>query len=701
MENKIAELTTIKPHKILCVLTLLNEGCTVPFIARYRKERTGGLDETEIITIRDLAELLQELEKRKEYVLKVITEQGKLTPELQKKIRDAKRLAEVEDLYLPYKKKRKTRAVKAIEMGLENLALFIMAKQQSSAEDEAGKYLNNEKGVDSIETALQGARDIIAEKISEDPETRKKQRDLFYRHGSMISKVIKSKKKDAEKYKDYFDWTEHALKAPSHRILAVLRGTAEKFLTSHFHPDSDPCIKILSNRYYKGSSHMKQAIEDSYKRLIQPGLETELKNEVKAGAEEKAIEVFAENLKELLLASPLGGKSMLALDPGFRTGCKAVVLDAQGNLLKYDTIYPLEPHNKTVEAERKINALIKGLNIDTAAVGNGTGGREAEAFLKSLAVFQDTAVIMVSEAGASVYSASEAARDEFPDLDLTVRGAASIGRRLMDPLSELVKIDPKSIGVGQYQHDVDQKRLKKTLDDVVVSCVNTVGINLNTASAYLLQYVSGLNIKLAKKIVQYRQMKGIFPKRDSLKKVPGFGEKTFQQAAGFLRVPESGNPLDNTGIHPEQYALVQTIAKEYEDTVADFISKKKIPEIQLLEKYCNEQTGMLTITDIITELKKPGRDPRGEFELFSYTENINAIEDLEEGMKLSGIITNVTAFGAFCDIGVHQDGLIHISKLADSFVKNPGDIVKVNQKVKVTVIEIDKNRKRISLSLID
>lgn len=698
----VAKELNIKPEQVAAVVKLLSEDATVPFIARYRKEVTGNLDEVAIIAIRDRIELLAELDKRREAIIKSLTEQEKLSPELEKQVMEAETLSRLEDIYLPYRPKRRTRGMIAKEKGLEPLAEILFAQGTDDPAVEAIKFIDAEKGVGSGDDALQGARDIIAEWINENSESREEMRNFFVKKASMSSKVVKGSEKDGAKYRDYFEWSEPVKDAPSHRILALLRGSDEGHLLIHFIPEEEEAVSLLEKKFVKKSSpaagEIAEAVKDSYKRLMGPSMETELRALLKKKADDEAIRVFAENVKELLLASPLGEKSVLALDPGLRTGCKLVCLSRQGNLVYNDAIYPLEPYNKTEESARKIKDLCVKYKVEAIAIGNGTGGREALAFCKSIGL-ENIIITMVNESGASVYSASEVARKEFPDHDVTVRGAVSIGRRLMDPLAELVKIDPKSIGVGQYQHDVDQKDLKKSLDDAVMSCVNAVGVEVNTASGELLKYVSGLSPRMADAIVKYRSEKGAFRNREELKKVSGMGPKTFEQAAGFLRIRDAENPLDSSAVHPESYVIVQKIAGDLSCTVSDLMQDSSLRQKIKLEDYVTDRIGLPTLKDILGELEKPGRDPRKEFELFSFREGVNKISDLEKGMVLSGVITNVTAFGAFVDIGVHQDGLVHISHLADKFIDNPHSFIKVNQKVQVTVIDVDADRKRIALSM--
>jgi protein Tex len=696
--QQIATELQIGKNQVNSVANLLNTGATVPFIARYRKEQTGSLDEVAIMSIRDRLAALEELDSRRETILKSIKEQGKLTPELEKKINEALTLSALEDIYLPYRPKRRTRATIAKEKGLEPLAQFIFEQKHIAEEKEAEKYIDTEKEVNTIEDALSGARDIIAEWISESAEARAAMRDLFLKKAKVSSKLLKGKDAEAIKYKDYFDWSEPLDKIPSHRLLAIRRGEKEGFLSMDISPEEEDAIRILDRQFLKGSKQVEMAIKDSYKRLLQPSIETEIRVLSKTKADEEAIRVFAENLKQLLLASPLGQKTTLAIDPGFRTGCKVVALDKQGNFKEYATIFPFE-RNKLQEAEHTILALCDKHKIEAIAIGNGTASRETEQFVKSLKLPKEIITVMVNESGASVYSASDVAREEFPDKDVTVRGAISIGRRLMDPLAELVKIDPKAIGVGQYQHDVDQNKLKTGLDDVVISCVNNVGVEVNTASKQLLTYVSGLGPQLAQNIIEYRKENGAFSKREELKKVPRMGDKAYEQAAGFLRIKGAKNPLDESAVHPERYDLVKTMAKDLGCEVKDLIVKPELRKQINLQKYVSENVGLPTLNDIIQELAKPGRDPREEFEIFSFDDAVHKPEDLKIGMKLKGVITNITAFGAFVDIGVHQDGLVHVSHMSDKFISNPNEVVKVQQKVEVTVVEVDLNRKRIALSM--
>ena len=694
----IATELQIAIKQVEAVAQLLGTGATVPFIARYRKEQTGSLDEVAIMAIRDRLAALEELDSRRASILKSITEQGKLTPELEKKINAALTLSQLEDIYLPYKPKRRTRATIAKEKGLEPLATFLFEQKSNAFDKEAEKYIDTEKDVKSTEEALSGARDIIAEWISEHTEARASMRELFLKKATVGSKLLKGKEAEAIKYKDYFDWNEPLDKIPSHRLLAIRRGEKEGFLSMDIAPEEEAAINILDRLFLKGSSQVELAIKDSYKRLLQPSIETEIRVLTKTKADEEAIRVFAENLKQLLLASPLGQKNTLAIDPGFRTGCKVAALDKQGNFLEYATIFPFEK-NRLKEAENIVLAFAQKHNIEAIAIGNGTASRETEQFVKTLQLPKSIITVMVNESGASVYSASDVAREEFPDKDITVRGAVSIGRRLMDPLAELVKIDPKAIGVGQYQHDVDQNKLKTGLDDVVISCVNNVGVEVNTASKQLLTYVSGLGPQLAQNIIDYRKENGAFTKREELKKVARMGDKAYEQAAGFLRIKGAKNPLDESAVHPERYDLVKTMAKDLGCEVKDLIAKPDLRKQINLQKYVSETVGLPTLNDIMQELAKPGRDPRQEFEMFSFDDTVHTPEDLKIGMKLKGVVTNITAFGAFVDIGVHQDGLVHVSHLSDKFINNPAEAVKVQQKVEVTVMEVDLQRKRIALSM--
>ncbi len=698
---KIAEELTLKARNVEAVTALLEEGATVPFIARYRKEASGSMDEVAVTAIRDRLAQLRDLDKRRDAILKSITEQGKLTDELKEKIQAAETMTALEDLYLPYKPKRRTRATIAKEKGLEPLAQWIFEQQAGDLALEAAKYIHAEKEVNNPEEALAGARDIIAEWISEDQEARNQIRKLYWEKGEFFCKVLSDKEAEGIKYKDYFDWSEPVKSAPSHRILAMRRGAAEKILTLRILAPEELAHNLLEDMYLRThgpvADQIRQAIVDGFKRLLSLQMETEIRLETKQTADREAIKVFAENVRQLLLSSPLGEKNVMALDPGFRTGCKLACLNRQGKLMHHEAIYPHNGQQKMIEAAETVLHLIKKFEIEAIAVGNGTAGRETEAFLGQLKL--SIPVIMVNESGASIYSASEVAREEFPDLDLTVRGAVSIGRRLMDPLAELVKIDPKSIGVGQYQHDVDQNLLKDSLDDTVMSCVNNVGVEINTASKQLLTYVSGVGPTLAGKIVAHRNEHGPFQSRAEIKKVSGLGPKTFEQCAGFLRIRNARNPLDASAVHPESYGIVDRMAADLNCSVNDLIRDESLRGRIELGKYVTDTTGLPTLNDIKAELSKPGRDPRQQFEIFQFAEGINAMADLTVGMVLPGIITNITAFGAFCDIGVHQDGLIHISEMSDRFVKDPNEVVKVQQKVKVRVVEVDIERKRIALSM--
>ncbi len=699
----IAKELNVSFKQVDAVVELLDEGATVPFISRYRKERTGSLDEVAITSIRDRITQLRELDKRKEAILKSIENQEKLTPELEAMINKASSLTELEDIYLPYKPKRKTKASMAREKGLEPLAKQLLEQGNMDVELEAAQYVSEEKKVEDKQAALQGARDIVAEWVNENIEVRNEIRRLFEKEAMLSSKLIKGKEEEGIKYKDYFDWEEKLATAPAHRLLAMRRGEKEMVLSLNIMPDEDVALStiegIVVQSNNEAAEQVKTAIADCYKRLLKPSLETEVRLSSKMSADASSIQVFSENLKQLLLAAPLGQKSVLALDPGFRTGCKLVCLDQQGDLIYNDTIYPNEPQKRTAESGALIKMACEKYNIEAIAIGNGTASRETEAFVNGLGLDKSILVVMVNESGASIYSASETAREEFPDYDLTVRGSASIGRRLMDPLAELVKLDPKSIGVGQYQHDVDQTLLKKGLDDVVVSCVNTVGVEVNTASKELLSYVSGLGPQLAKGLVQYRNENGPFTKRNDFKKVARLGDKAYEQCAGFLRIRNAGNPLDYSTVHPERYGLVETMAKDQGCSIQELLgSKEKRGQIKL-SNYISEDVGLPTLQDIIKELDKPGRDPREQFEAFKFMDGVNEVSDLSIGMKLPGIVTNITNFGAFVDVGVHQDGLVHVSHLADKFVSNPNEIVKVHQQVEVTVMEVDVQRKRIGLSL--
>ncbi|OOQ57593.1 Tex family protein [Mucilaginibacter pedocola] len=699
---KIAQELSVGSKQVSATIALLDEGATVPFISRYRKEATGSLDEVQVAAIRDRVQQLRELDKRREAILKSLSDMGKLTPELEAAVNAAETMVQLEDVYLPYRPKRKTRATAAREKGLQPLADVLLEQKNFDAELEAGKYIDEEKGVASIEEALAGARDIIAEYISEHAETRAKMRELFTEKGTFQSRVAEGKEEEGIKYKDYFDWTEPVKSAPSHRILAMRRGEKEEILWLDVKPTEEEAIGLLEGEFIKGrnaaSSQVGLAIADGYKRLLKPSMETEVRLLTKKKADDEAIRVFAENARQLLLSAPLGQKRMMAIDPGFRTGCKVVCLDEQGKLLENTAIYPHTGAGQAKEAEKTVQYLFDRYKIEAIAIGNGTAGRETEVFVRNMNL-SGAVIVMVNESGASIYSASDVAREEFPDKDVTVRGAVSIGRRLMDPLAELVKIDPKSIGVGQYQHDVDQNKLQTSLDDTVISCVNAVGVELNTASKQILAYVSGLGPQLAQNIVEYRNQNGAFKRRSELKKVARLGDKAYEQAAGFLRIQGAENPLDTSAVHPERYALVEQIAQDMNCKVQDLMRDDKLRKSIPLQKYISDSVGLPTLNDIMAELAKPGRDPREQFEAFSFTEGVNAIGDLKVGMKLPGIVTNITAFGAFVDIGVHQDGLVHLSQITNRYIKDPNEVLKVHQKVEVTVTEVDVNRKRISLSM--
>ena len=716
----IAQRLNLSEKYVTATLLLLEEGCTIPFIARYRKERTGGLDEVQIAAIGEQNERLKETARRKETIIKTITELGKLTPELQQRIEQCWDATELEDIYLPYRPKRRTRAQVAREHGLEPLAKLLLLQRERNPEQAALRFVSSD--VPSIAEALQGAQDIIAETVSEDERSRQQVRGAFRRQAVIVSKVAKARTKskddsdEAAKYRDYFDWQEPLRRCTSHRLLAMRRGEAEGVLRVSITVDDDECIERLKRHYVYGNTPcgrlVGDAVEDGYKRLLKPSIETEFAALSKQQADEEAIRVFADNLRQLLLSAPLGQKRVMGIDPGFRTGCKVVCLDAQGNLLHHEAIFPHPPVNHRMQATIHLNQMVSDYQIEAIAIGNGTASRETRAFVEE--ALEDShgshgthrvhepnkpQLFVVSEDGASVYSASKTAREEFPDEDVTVRGAVSIARRLMDPLAELVKIDPKSIGVGQYQHDVDQTALKHSLDQTVESCVNMVGVNLNTASSHLLQYVSGLGPALAKNIVEYRRENGAFASRAQLKKVPRLGPSAFEQCAGFLRIPGAKNPLDNSAVHPESYPVVERMAQDQGCSVADLINDKEKRQAIDLSRYVTDTVGLPTLTDIMKELEKPGRDPREQIEEFEFAKGIETVDDLVEGMELPGIVTNITAFGAFVDIGVHQDGLVHISQLADKYVKDPNQVVKLHQHVRVRVIEIDQRRGRISLSM--
>jgi uncharacterized protein len=699
---KIAQELSVSSKQVAATVGLLDEGATVPFISRYRKELTGSLDEVQITAIRDRIQQLRDLDKRREAILKSLTDMGKLTPELELQINESETMVALEDIYLPYRPKRKTRATAAREKGLQPLADLILEQGKTDLQAEAAKYIDAEKGVNILEEALAGARDIIAETISENAEVRAQMRELFINKGTFQSKVAPGKEEAGIKYKDYFDWTEPVKNAPSHRILAMRRGEKEEILYLDITPPEDEAMAMLDRSFVKASNpssdQVRLAIMDGYKRLLKPSMETEARLLTKKKADEEAIRVFAENARQLLLAAPLGQKRVMAIDPGFRTGCKVVCLDEQGKLLEYTAIFPHTGAGQAREAEKTVKQLFDTYKIEAIAIGNGTAGRETETFIRNLNL-PGVTIVMVNESGASIYSASEVAREEFPDKDVTVRGAVSIGRRLMDPLAELVKIDPKSIGVGQYQHDVDQSKLQTSLDDTVISCVNAVGVELNTASKQVLSYVSGLGPQLAQNIVDFRNKNGAFKRREQLKKVARLGDKAFEQAAGFLRIHGAENPLDASGVHPERYSLVEQMAQDMKCSVRDLMSDDKLRKSIPLQRYVSDKVGLPTLNDIMAELAKPGRDPREKFEAFSFTEGVNEIKDLIVGMKLPGIVTNITAFGAFVDIGVHQDGLVHLSQITNRYIKDPNEVLKVHQQVEVTVTEVDVNRKRISLSM--
>ena len=697
----IAQQLGIQLVQVANTIALLDEGATVPFISRYRKERTGSLDEVQVEAIMEAKEKMEELLKRKETILKTIQEQELLTPELQKRIEDCFDQTELEDIYLPYKPKRRTRAMIAREKGLEPLAKIIVNQFEADIERKAHSFINDQ--VESVEDALAGARDIIAEWVNENEKARSIVRREFDRSALITSKVVKGKEAEGAKFNDYFDWKEPLKKCPSHRLMAMRRGENEGFLRVSISPESEEAVDRL-NRFFIHSKNacagqIELAVIDAYKRLLEPSIETEFANLSKEKADEEAIRVFAENLRQLLLAAPLGQKRVLAIDPGYRTGCKIVCLDAQGNLLHNETIYPHKPQEEVKQSARKISSLVSSYQIEAIAIGNGTASRETEAFIKKLHYDRDLRVFVVSEDGASIYSASKIARDEFPQYDVTVRGAISIGRRLLDPLAELVKIDPKSIGVGQYQHDVDQKKLKNSLDKVVESSVNMVGVNVNTASQHLLTYISGLGPLLAQNIVDYRKENGPFASRTELQKVARMGAKAFEQSAGFLRISNAENPLDNSAVHPESYFVVERIAKDLKCNIQELISSEELREKVVWNNYVTEKVGLPTLEDIKKELAKPGRDPRTTIKVFEFAPDIFKVEDLQVGMILPGIVTNITKFGAFVDVGVKQDGLVHVSQLADRFISDPTEIVKLHQHVHVKIIELDLQRKRIQLSL--
>lgn len=699
----IGKALGLSERSVTNTLQLIDEGCTIPFISRYRKERTGNLDEVQITAISDAYDKLKEISKRKDTVVKTITEQGKMTDDLQRRINACWDANELEDIYMPFKPKRRTKAQVAREQGLEPLSLILMMQRERNIEAAAQRFVK--EGVKDVPAAIKGAQDIVAEMVSEDERSRQQVRSSFRREAIITSKVVKAKadSEEAAKYSDYFDFSEPLRRCSSHRLLAMRRGENEGILRISISADDEVCLDKLKRQFVHGfgpcQALVGEAVEDAYKRLLKPSIETEFANMSKEKADDEAIGVFAENLRQLLLSAPLGQKRVMGIDPGFRTGCKVVCLDAQGNLLHHEAIFPHPPVNKASVAARQVEQMVEKYNIEAIAIGNGTASRETTQFVKQLQLGHDVKQFVVSEDGASVYSASKTARDEFPDEDVTVRGAVSIGRRLMDPLAELVKIDPKSIGVGQYQHDVDQSKLKKSLDQTVESCVNLVGVNLNTASQHLLTYVSGLGPTLAKNIVEYRKANGAFASRAQLKKVARLGPSAFEQCAGFLRIPGARNPLDNSAVHPESYHIVEQMAKDNHCTVAQLIgdaAKRKAVDIK---KYVTDTVGMPTLTDIMDELEKPGRDPREQIEEFEFDKNVTSVDDLVAGMVLPGIVTNITNFGAFVDVGVHQDGLVHVSQLADRYVTDPTQVVKLHQHVKVRVVEVDRKRNRISLSM--
>lgn len=699
----IGKALGLSERSVTNTLQLIDEGCTIPFISRYRKERTGNLDEVQITAISDAYDKLKEISKRKDTVVKTITEQGKMTDDLQRRIDACWDANELEDIYMPFKPKRRTKAQVAREQGLEPLSLILMMQRERNIEAAAQRFVK--EGVKDVAAAIKGAQDIVAEMVSEDERSRQQVRSSFRREAIITSKVVKAKadSEEAAKYSDYFDFSEPLRRCSSHRLLAMRRGENEGILRISISADDEVCLDKLKRQFVHGfgpcQALVGEAVEDAYKRLLKPSIETEFANMSKEKADDEAIGVFAENLRQLLLSAPLGQKRVMGIDPGFRTGCKVVCLDAQGNLLHHEAIFPHPPVNKTSVVAHQVEQMVEKYNIEAIAIGNGTASRETAQFVKQLQLGHDVKQFVVSEDGASVYSASKTARDEFPDEDVTVRGAVSIGRRLMDPLAELVKIDPKSIGVGQYQHDVDQSKLKKSLDQTVESCVNLVGVNLNTASQHLLTYVSGLGPTLAKNIVEYRKANGAFASRAQLKKVARLGPSAFEQCAGFLRIPGARNPLDNSAVHPESYHIVEQMAKDNHCTVAQLIgdaAKRKAVDIK---KYVTDTVGMPTLTDIMAELEKPGRDPREQIEKFEFDKNVTSVDDLVAGMVLPGIVTNITNFGAFVDVGVHQDGLVHVSQLADRYVADPTQVVKLHQHVKVRVVEVDRKRNRISLSM--
>ncbi len=698
----ISDSLNLSEKQVRNAIQLLNEGATIPFISRYRKEMTDGMDEIQLADLKEQYEKLCELAKRKETVLTTIEEQGKMTDDLRVRIENCWNMTALEDIYLPYKPKRRTRAEIAREKGLEPLAKMLMKQNVSDVQEMAIRFVNDT--VENTDEALKGARDIIAEWVNENEAARNAVRNVFAREAMIVSKVVKGREEDGQKYRDYFDVKEKLSRISSHRLLAMRRGEAEGFLRVGISPEDEHCIERLERIFIKGktesAAQVMTAVEDAWKRLLKPSIETEFASASKQKADTEAIKVFAENLKQLLLAPPLGEKRVLALDPGFRTGCKVVCLDAEGNLLHNETIYPHSPQNEYQQAARKIQKMVEAYDIQAIAIGNGTAGRETEQFIQNIRYDRKVQVFVVSENGASIYSASKIAREEFPGYDVTVRGAVSIGRRLMDPLAELVKIDPKSIGVGQYQHDVDQGLLKKSLDRTVENAVNKVGVNLNTASKHLLTYISGLGLQLAQNIVDYRMENGAFKNRKELMKVPKMGAKTFEQCAGFLRIPDGAEALDNSAVHPESYGIVEAMAKNLNTDVRNLIGNRELIQSIELKEYITDKVGLPTLTDIVQELEKPGRDPRKAIKVFEFDPGVKAIEDLKIGMELPGIITNVTNFGAFTDIGIKENGLIHISQLTDHYVSNPAEVVSVHQQVMVRVLEVDVIRKRVQLKLI-
>ncbi|MFO7615005.1 MAG: Tex family protein [Bacteroidales bacterium] len=700
----IARELNITAGQVINTSALLESGATVPFLARYRKEVTGSLDEVAITHIRDRMAQLTDLDKRRAAIIKSLEEQGNLTDQLGEQLREAVTMTELEDIYLPFKPKRRTRAMIAREKGLEPLAKIIMAKRELDIFRRAASFVNEEKGVNTAEDALAGARDIIAEWINESRIARVKMRNLFSREGIITSHVIKGRELDGMNYQNYYEWSEPVMKTPSHRYLAMIRGEAEGFLRINIQPAREKAINLLEDIFMRSSTNdcadqIREAVYDAYQRLMQPSMETEIRAMAKEKADNYAIRVFVDNLRQLLMVPPLGQKNVLAIDPGFRTGCKIVCLDRQGNLLHNETIYPHPPENQVKIAEKKILSLVDAYKIEAIAIGNGTAGRETERFIRNIRFSKDVTAVMVNESGASVYSASKIARNEFPDYDVTVRGAVSIGRRLMDPLAELVKIDPKSIGVGQYQHDVNQGALQQSLEDTVISCVNQVGVEINTASKELLSYVSGVGPALAQNIVHYRRDNGPFGSREEFRKVTRFGDKAFEQSAGFLRIRSAENPLDRSAVHPESYHVVKKMAETLNTSVRELVGNDELCKQLSLEQFVDEKVGLPTLQDIIQELVKPGRDPRQKFDFFEFDKGVNSIDDLQPGMVLPGIVTNITAFGAFVDIGVHQDGLVHVSQIANRFIRDPKEVLKINQKVRVKVLEVDRERKRIGLSM--